>query len=174
MIASKQWSKTRSKSYDDLLKDFKIPTHEKRRSDARLVILFKIIHKYCYFPGNIFNFITLPLHHNLHSLTLNPPFTRTNAFTYSFVPFTIKLWNQLDSTTVSASSVQSFEYLLRQYTVPSISETQHVRFYNVLLFLCPACIHIACSMFVARMLPTPMLPACMPCVLPLLSLFSML
>ena len=84
--------KARSKSYDDLLKDFKIPTHEKRRSDARLVILFKIIRKYCYFPGNIFNFIiTLPLHHNL-------------------------LWNQLNSTTVSASSVQSFEYLLRQYT----------------------------------------------------------
>ena len=47
-IASKQWSK----SYDDLLRDFKIPTLEKRRSDARLVILFKIIHKYCYFPGN--------------------------------------------------------------------------------------------------------------------------
>ena len=100
-IASKQWSK----SYYDLLRYFKIPTLEKRRNDARLV---KIIHKYCYFPGNIFDFITLPLHQNLHSLTLNLPFTRTNAFTYSFIPFTIKLWNQLDSTTVSASSLQSF------------------------------------------------------------------
>ena len=86
-IASKQWSI--ANSYDDLLRDFEVPTLEKCRSDARLVILFKIIHKYCYFPGNIFNFITLPLHHNLHSLTFNPPFTKTNAFTYSFVPFTI-------------------------------------------------------------------------------------
>ena len=33
-IASEQWSK--SYQYDDLLRDFKIPTLEKRRSDARL------------------------------------------------------------------------------------------------------------------------------------------
>ena len=54
-------------------------------------------------------------HHNLHNLTLSPPFTRTNSFTYilvkMFVPYTITLWNSLDYATVNAPSVQSFKYL---------------------------------------------------------------
>ena len=55
--------------------------------------------------------MSTPQHHSLHNLTLSPPFTRTNYFTYLYVPYTITLWNNPDYATVNAPSVQSFNTL---------------------------------------------------------------
>ena len=104
--------------YHDLLIQFNVSSLESRRCVARLTILYKITHNLCFFPVHVFNYLSSSRHHNLHNLTLSSPFTRTNSFTYSFVPFTINLWNKLDSVTVHSPSVKSFKYLVqRHYTL---------------------------------------------------------
>ena len=48
-------------------------------------------------------------HHAPHNLVLNRPFAHTNSYFYSFVPYTISFWNNLDSSLVCASSVSAFK-----------------------------------------------------------------
>ena len=105
-------------TYHDRLDQFNLHTLEIRRCEASLNNLnYKM-----FFPDHIFKYMSTPRHH-ITSLTLLFQifyfYYRTNSFTYSFVPYTIILWNNLDYATANAPSVQSFEYLVD--TSPSIS-----------------------------------------------------
>ena len=118
-------------TYHDLLDQFNLLTLKILRREASLTILFKIIHKICFqvaVHDHIFKDMSTPRHHNLHNLTLPPPFTRTNSFTYSFVPHTITLWNNPDYATVNASSIQSFIYLVNRHLI-------HLVIISLLLFV---------------------------------------
>ena len=99
-------------THHDLLDQFNLPTLEICRCEASLTILFKIIYKINFFL--IIYLSTCPQLSTITYITLlfSLPFTRTNSFTYSFVPYTITLWNNLGYATVSAPSIQSFKYLL--------------------------------------------------------------
>ena len=64
-----------------------------------------------YFNSNVFNFCNTRTYHS-HSLSLIPPFSRTNSYFHSFVPNTIYMWNMLDMSVVSAPSLHHFKSLL--------------------------------------------------------------
>ena len=104
-MATKSWDS----SYEDLLDLVDLPSLESRRLETRLYLLYKIIHKLCYFDDGIFIPSTSLTHHAPHNLVLNRPFAHMNSYFYSFVPYTISFWNNLDSSLVSASSVSAFK-----------------------------------------------------------------
>ena len=101
-MATRSWDS----SYQDVLDFVDLPSLECRRLETRLCLLYKIIYKLCYFDDGI---ITPLTHHALHNIVLNRPFARTNSNFYSFVPYTISLWNNLDSSFVCAPSVSAFK-----------------------------------------------------------------
>ena len=53
-------------------------------------------------------------HQTSHHLTLCQPFCWTNLYYYSFLPYTLSLWNKLDSSIVSSSSPNSFKQRLME------------------------------------------------------------
>ena len=97
-------------SYQDLLNCVDVPSLKYRRLQTELCTLYKIIYNLCYFENGIFTLSTTCTlsHHTHHNLVLNRPFARTNSYFYSFVPHTISIWNNLDSSLVCAS-LSSFQ-----------------------------------------------------------------
>ena len=81
-----------------------------RRLEARLCLLYRIIHNLCYFDSSVFALSTFCSHRRFHPLFLKHahPFAHTNSYFYSFVPHTITLWNSLNTTTVTAPSLATF------------------------------------------------------------------
>ena len=98
-MATRSWES----SYQDLLNCVGLPSLEYRRLETRLCTLYKIIYNLCYFEHGIFTLSTTLSHRVHHNLVLNRPFARTNSYFYSFVPHTISIWNNLDSSVICAS-----------------------------------------------------------------------
>ena len=107
-IASARWEA----SYEDLLKLFELQTLQERRLHAKLGLLFKIVHKLCYFPNDTFCIRQQQHSSRANHLQLVVPFAHTNSFLYSFVPHTTSLWNSLPPESVSAPSVHAFKHSL--------------------------------------------------------------
>ena len=104
-MATRSWGN----GYLHLLHLVDLPSLERRRLQARLCLLYKIIYKLCYFDEGIFTQNTSATHHVCHNLVLNRPFARTNTYFYSFVPHSIYFWNNLDSSFVCSSSLSAFK-----------------------------------------------------------------
>lgn len=108
-IASAQWDA----SYDDLLEFFELQSLQERRLHAKLSLLFKIIHKLCFYPEGTFNVREHSYSNRVsHQFQLSVPFAHTNSFLYSFVPHTSSIWNSLSHESVSAPSVNAFKRTL--------------------------------------------------------------
>ena len=103
-MASHQWDT----SYSDLLQLFDLPTLEERRTHLKLGLLFKIIHKLCYFPYVPPFRESIPNLRALHNQQLMLPLARTNAYHYSFFLDSIRTWNSLDSSCITPTSYSSF------------------------------------------------------------------
>ena len=97
-------------SYQDLLELVNLPTLEHRRLEARLCLLYRIIHNLCYFDNSVFALSMFCSHRRFHPLFLKHahPFAHTKSYFYSFVPHTITLWNSLNTTTVTTPSLATF------------------------------------------------------------------
>jgi len=80
-MATKSWDN----GYEDLLDLVDFPSLECRRLETRLCLLYKIIHKLCYFDDGIFVPNTSLTHHAPHNLVLNLPFAHTNSYFYSLI-----------------------------------------------------------------------------------------
>ena len=100
-------------SYQELLELFELQPLEQRRLYLKLGMMFKIIHKLCYFPNAPPIRDDLPSLRGVHSLPLDPPFAHTNAYKYSFFPHTMSAWNSLTNECVTSSSYSSFMRQLR-------------------------------------------------------------
>ena len=98
-MATRSWES----SYQDLLNCVGFSSLEYRRLETRLCTLYKIIYNLCYFEHGIFTLSTTLSHRAHQNLVLNRPFARTNSHFYSFVPHTISIWNDLDSSVICAS-----------------------------------------------------------------------
>ena len=88
-------------SYFELLDITGVLSLERRRDVARLCLLYKIVNCLCFFDLNVFSSCTSRSYHS-HPLALTQPLSHTNSFYNSYVPATIRLWNNLDSITCSA------------------------------------------------------------------------
>ena len=110
-MATKQWDS----GYQDLLDIMNVLSLADRRLQLRLSLLYKIVHGMCYFPSDIFCPRTNYSHRTNHSLVIDQPYARTNAYFYSFVPHTISAWNSLHQQHVTAPSVSAFKYYFNYY-----------------------------------------------------------
>ena len=108
-IASARWDA----SYEDLLEFFELQTLQERRLHAKLSLLFKIIHKLCFYPEGTFCVHEHSYNNRVsHHFQLSVPFAHTSSFLYSFVPHTSAIWNSLSHESVSAPSVSAFKHTL--------------------------------------------------------------
>ena len=99
-MSTKHWDL----EYSILLHELYLESLERHRGIARLCLLYiRLLILLCYFNSNVFNFCNSRTYHS-HSLSLIPPFSRTNSYFHSFVPNTIYMWNMLDMSVVSAPS----------------------------------------------------------------------
>ena len=108
-LAAHQWDA----SYQELLELFELQPLEQRRLHLKLGLLFKILHRLCYFPSVPAIRNSMPSLRISHSLQVDPPFAHTNAFKYSFFPHTMSAWNSLSNESVTSSSYSSFMRQLR-------------------------------------------------------------
>ena len=99
-------------SVSDMLEHLKWPTLEHRRKLARLMMMYKL-------SNNIVNVdygdcLIQPqqFSRNMHPKSFQTISCRTNCRKESFLPRTIRDWNALPSTTVSAESLAEFKTLL--------------------------------------------------------------
>ena len=117
-MATREWS---GMQYEQLLSTTNLPSLERRRTEQRLCHLFNIVHKLVYFSTNVIVPREEPLNfYNLRSFNnscLYQPFARTDSFYYSFVPYTVSLWNKLPETIVSSTTLPTFKRLLHNHSL---------------------------------------------------------
>ena len=118
-MCMKQWDS----SYNDLLDVLNLPTLEARRRNLRLSTLYNLKKNLMFFSRDL-----LKERHAVSRLDreqlLVQPFARCHNFYNSFVPRTIREWNNLSSEQVQATSTSSFKLL---FNGPSLL-TQLVKF----------------------------------------------
>ena len=110
-VCTKSWDC----NYDELLEQAKLPTLQSRRQQAKLCQLFKIVNgttlypeapiqpRECFYPSR-----------TIHSHALVPLQARSSHFQHSFFPSSIRLWNTLPESVVSASTVAALKYHLKK------------------------------------------------------------
>lgn len=109
----KNWSL----DHDQLYQRSQVPHLSLRRSNAKLVHLFKIVNDLCDFPDAPVH-LREPAYNNRQAnpLQLTSIHARTNQFYNSFFPKTISTWNSLPPPILSSSSLICFKSGLRQHT----------------------------------------------------------
>jgi len=100
-------------SVTSMLSSLGWPTINQRHSYNKLVVFFK-------FNNGIIEIPTFQHHihqsqEDMHQQRFRYPYASTNLYLYSFLPSTIKLWNNLPSYIVEASSLNSFKEQLSNY-----------------------------------------------------------
>ena len=111
IITGLRVNSSKSKMYAELGWE---PLH-KRREKHKLILMYKIIHGHA--PNYLYELFQ-PYEENVHSYNLRNqtssdnlriPFCNTISYEKSFVPSTIRLWNNLPSSTKSSPSVHMFK-----------------------------------------------------------------
>ena len=98
--------------YDGLLELFSLPSMENHRLYLKLCHLFKIVRCLCFFPTGIVS-PTTDLTHSTRSFILRQPFSQTNSFYHSYIPDSVRIWNNLPEDIVCASNFSSFSKSLK-------------------------------------------------------------
>ena len=80
-VAAHQWDT----SYQELLKLFELQPLKQCRLHVKLGLIFKIIHKLCYFPSVLSIRDNIPYLRAPHSLPFNPPLARTKVMRTSIL-----------------------------------------------------------------------------------------
>ena len=84
------------------------PTLQQRRSNAKLVMVYRITHDLIDIPmAQFFHHLTLGGHGYGHRYHV--PYCRTDVQKHSFFPSAIRLWNQLPVHLATASSLEAFK-----------------------------------------------------------------
>ena len=95
----------RTSSVSSMLQQLQWPTLQERRAQARVTMMFRIVHHLVDVPTNNLTPISSARGHGLCFLV---PFARTQCYQSSFYPDTIRLWNGLPQTVASCSTLDDF------------------------------------------------------------------
>ena len=89
-------------SMTGILEQLKWESLKKRRRDSRIIMLYQGLKGAASKPTND---LVPPIRHvrNHHSLAFQPPFANTDIYMCSFFPQTIRDWNSLTDTLLSAA-----------------------------------------------------------------------
>ena len=104
-LATKQWNT----SYNDLLAQLGWPLLSTRRKQQKLFLCHRILSGYSIIPPSSFTPHPSPTLRHSHHLPLYRPITRSTAYSASFFPSVIPLWNNLPRDTVLATSHSAFK-----------------------------------------------------------------
>jgi len=87
------------------------PTLQQRRTDARLVLIYRVIHGYVEIPCSNYISVRPLLHSDTTAITSSDllPFCRTDTYRHSFFPAGIRLWNQLPQPIASSTTLDGFK-----------------------------------------------------------------
>ena len=83
-------------------------TLQQRRTNSKLVMVYRITHGLIDIPGELL-FHPANLNTRGHTLRYMVPFCRTDVYRYSFFPSGIRLWNQLPASIATASTLEGFK-----------------------------------------------------------------
>ena len=111
-VAIKSFCRAWDSNYLDLLSQFGIPTLERRRMELSLCFLYRVVNSLCYFPEHLVR-IRPSLPYNTRSSNrpiLVQPFARTNAYLFSYIPYSISVWNSLPVHITQSPSITSFRF----------------------------------------------------------------
>ena len=108
-IASRSWNS----SSTTLHNQFKIAPLINRRQYFKLLVTYKFLNGFLYFPGGFFIYRNSPNLRTSHSMQLLQPLAKCCSFYNSFFVHSVRLWNSLPANLVHSSSIRSFKSKLR-------------------------------------------------------------
>ena len=94
-------------STSQMLKDLGWPTLQQRRSDTKLLMVYRITQDLIDIPSDQFFHPLIRGGHG-YGHRFQVPFCRTDVFKFSFFPSAIRLWNQLPNNLATAASLEVF------------------------------------------------------------------
>ena len=110
-------------SVTQMLNELQWESLKSRREQSRLIMLYNILKQNTYFPLEyIPEFHSETLQYQLqtrscHMFRLFEPYCHTDAYKYSFVPCSSRLWNSLPRQIVETTTANSFKSLLHGYFI---------------------------------------------------------
>ena len=105
----------RTSSVTPMLNDLGWETLHQRRQQAKVVMLYRIVHGLVAVPPTPF-LIQAAVTERRGQEILVPRLT-VNTHKYSFIPSTIRIWNRLLHQVVSVPSIEAFKLLLQTSTM---------------------------------------------------------
>ena len=102
---------SRFSSVTNMLIDLNIPSLEHRRQVSSITLLYKIVHNLI----DISPVDLIPVTSNTrgHDQRFHHIYARTNQYSNSFFPRSIRLWNSLPPDLIQQQSLQIFKYQLK-------------------------------------------------------------
>ena len=109
-------TKSRNCSYEELLGQSRLPTLQSRQAQSKLCHLCKIVNGTTYYPEVLIQ-SREPVYssRSIHGQSLVPLQARTSQYQNSFFPSSIRAWNSLPESIISASTVPTFRYQLKNF-----------------------------------------------------------
>ena len=91
------------------------PKFEQRRADARVIMLFKIIHGLVAIPLPSYFEQPSRMTRHSHPLALRQIHTSANYYKYSFFPEAVVYWNRLPCSVVTLPTLDQFSVAVRSH-----------------------------------------------------------
>ena len=113
-------------SVTQMQNELRLRTFEYGRADARVIMLFKIIHGLLAIPLPPYFKQPSRMKRHSHPLALRQIHTSVNYYKYSFFPAAVVHWNKLPCSVVTLPTLDQFSVAVRSLDHPSSSSTQTV------------------------------------------------
>ena len=95
-------------SVTEVLDHLNLPTLEQRRNNLKLVMMYKMVHRQVHIDNGTYLIPTASQTRG-HDQRFLQPHSRIDSYLYSYYPSTIKLWNNLSSSTVESPTLSTFK-----------------------------------------------------------------
>ena len=101
-------------SVESMLEELEWPSLKQRREDFRLTMMYKLHNNLVHFPTQTYiSQVAMPTR-TMHALSYVVPRSRTEHHRMSFFPRTLRTWNILPVSTVTATSLEAFRQRLTE------------------------------------------------------------
>ena len=95
-------------SVTEILDHLNLPTLEQRQNNLKLVTMYKMVHRQVHIDNRNYLIPTASQTRG-HDQRFLQPHSRIDSYLYSYYPSTIKLWNNLSSSTVESPTLSTFK-----------------------------------------------------------------
>ena len=104
-VLNRPWRRYHLDSMTRMLTELQWPTLQTLRSNARLILLYKLIHHHQLIPNQYLPTPAFPITRANHRFKFQHYTSRTTMYHNSFFPRTIPEWNKLPSTIVESNDL---------------------------------------------------------------------